>query len=177
MCGQGPGLRDSRGSRGWIGLVAVTSYHFSHAATVDAARERVHALLLDLEHYVEWWPQVRAVASLGPDDALLVCRSVLPYDLEVHLHAVSRAIDCLEVALDGPLSGSVRWTLTPVGPDRTRLGFEQDVRVRSWELVVGSYAARPVLRANHAWMMRGARRGMQRRLAPQPSCVNPGPST
>jgi hypothetical protein len=149
-------------------LVAVTSYHFSHATTVDAARERVHALLLDLEHYVEWWPQVRAVASLGPDDALLVCRSVLPYDLEVHLHAVSRAIDCLEVTVDGPLSGSVRWTLTAEGPDRTRLGFEQDVRVRRWELVLGWYAARPVLRANHAWMMRGARRGMQRRLAPQP---------
>lgn len=151
--------------------MAVTSYHFSHAATVDAARERVHELLLDLEHYVEWWPQVRAVASLGPDDALLVCRSLLPYDLEVHLHAVSRAIDHLEVAIDGPLSGWSRWSLTPVGPGRTLLGFEQEVRVRRWELVLGSYVAKPLLRANHGWMMRGAHRGMQRRLSPQPSAA------
>jgi hypothetical protein len=147
--------------------VAVTSYHFSHAATIGAARERVHVLLLDLEHYVEWWPQVRAVASLGPDDALLVCRSLLPYDLEVHLHAVSRAIDRLEVAVDGPLSGRVCWSLTELGPDRTRLGFEQQVRVTRWELVLGSYVARPLLRANHAWMMRGALRGMERRLVSQ----------
>ena len=152
-------------------VVAVTSYHFSHAATVDAARTHVHELLLDLEHYVEWWPQVRAVASLGPDDALLVCRSLLPYDLEVHLHAVSRSIDRLEVAVDGPLAGSVRWSLAAVGPDRTRLGFEQEVQVTRWELVLGSYVAKPLLRANHAWMMRGARRGMQRRLAPQPSAA------
>ena len=27
---------------------------------------------IDLEHYVDWWPQVRAVASLGPDDALVL---------------------------------------------------------------------------------------------------------
>ena len=46
---------------------------------------RVHEVLLDLEHYVDWWPQVRAVASAGPDDALVVCRSLLPYDLELHL--------------------------------------------------------------------------------------------
>lgn len=147
----------------------VTSYHFSHSVTVEAARERVHELLLDLEHYVEWWPQVRAVASLGPDDALLVCRSLLPYDLEVHLHAVSREIDCLEVALDGPLAGWVRWTLDESGPDRTRLAFEQEVQVGAWELVAGSYLARPVLRANHRWMMRGAARGMQGRLSGQSS--------
>jgi hypothetical protein len=151
--------------------VAVTSYHFSQAVTVDAARERVHELLLDLEHYVEWWPQVRAVASLGPDDALLVCRSLLPYDLEVRLHAVSRAPTRLEVAVSGPLDGWVRWSLTADGPARTLIRMEQQVRVGARPLVLGSYVAKPLLRANHAWMMRGARRGMRRRLAPQASAA------
>ncbi|HEU4567577.1 MAG TPA: SRPBCC family protein [Marmoricola sp.] len=146
-----------------------TSYHFSSSATVDAPRARVHGLLLDLERYPEWWHQVRAVGSLGPDDALLVCRSLLPYDLEVRVHAVSREPGCLAVDVDGPLAGWVRWALTELGPHRTRLDYEQRVRVRSWPLVAGSWVARPLLRANHAWMMRGAERGIRRRLAPRPA--------
>ncbi|HET8559077.1 MAG TPA: polyketide cyclase [Marmoricola sp.] len=147
-----------------------TSYHFSHQGVVAAPRARVHEVLLDLFHYVDWWPQVRAVASLGPDDALLVCRSVLPYDLEVRLHAVSRDAHRLEVAVDGPFTGWVRWSLDEVrdgaGPTCTRLGFEQQVQVARRSLVVGTYVARPLLVANHRWMMRGAERGLQRRCQP-----------
>ncbi|HET8605187.1 MAG TPA: polyketide cyclase [Marmoricola sp.] len=142
-----------------------TAYHFRHEATVPAPRPRVHEVLLDLFHYVDWWPQVRAVASLGPDDALLVCRSVLPYDLELRAHAVSRALDCLEVEVDGPFTGSVRWALDDVGRDRTRLRFDQQVRVGARPLVVGSWVARPLLVANHRHMMRGAVRGLAARLA------------
>lgn len=144
----------------------VTSYHFSHHGVVGAPRQRVHEVLLDVFGYVDWWPQVRAVASLGPDDALLVCRSLLPYDLELRLHAVSRQVDRLEVAVDGPLSGWVRWSLAEEGPTCTRLGFEQQVQVAGRPLVVASYVARPLLLANHRWMMRGAGRGLRRRLGP-----------
>ena len=142
-----------------------TAYHFRHQATVPAPRAQVHEVLLDLFHYVDWWPQVRAVGRLGTDDALLVCRSVLPYDLEVRAHAVSREADCLEVAVDGPLAGSVRWALDDLGEDGTRLRFDQQVRVDAWSLVVGSWLARPLLVANHRWMMRGAVRGLAARLA------------
>lgn len=144
----------------------VTSYHFSHQAVVAAPLRQVHELLLDVFGYVDWWPQVRAVASLGPDDALLVCRSLLPYDLELRLHAVSREVDRLEVAVEGPLTGWVRWSLGEEGPACIRLGFEQRVQVAGWPLVVASYVARPPLLANHRWMMRGAGRGMRRRLEP-----------
>lgn len=151
-------------------VVAVTSYHFVSTVSVDAPRERVHELLLDLEHYVDWWPQVRAVSSLGPDDARFVCRSVLPWDLAVRLHAVSRARNCLEVAVSGPLVGWVRWTLDADGDDRTRIRMEQQVCVATRPLVVGSYVAKPLLRANHSWMMRRGVRGIRRRLA-QPSAA------
>lgn len=141
-----------------------TSYHFRHQMTVPAPRERVHDLLVDVFGYVDWWPQVRAVGRLGPDDAVLVCRSVLPYDLELLVHAVSREPDRLEVDIDGPLSGWVRWSLQPAGPAGTLLRLEQQVQVEAWQLAVGSWVGRPLLRANHRWMMRGAERGLRERL-------------
>src|SRR3954465_14016775 len=108
-----------------------TDYAFRHRTTVAAEPAVVHDVLVDLEHYVDWWPQVKAVASLGPDDALVVCRSVLPYDLELHLHAELRDPDVLRVAIDGPIRGYAQWTLgleTEQVPGGPRLEFEQRVR-------------------------------------------------
>jgi hypothetical protein len=45
------------------------AYAFSGSWTVQAARARVQHMLVDLERYPQWWPQVLAVASLGSDDA------------------------------------------------------------------------------------------------------------
>ncbi|MBO9523785.1 MAG: polyketide cyclase [Nocardioidaceae bacterium] len=131
----------------------------------------VHAVLVDLEHFGDWWPQVRAVAKLGEDDALVVCRSLLPYDLELHLHAESRAADLLRVAIDGPIRGYAQWRLTAErtawGDDGgTRLEFEQRVHAVARVIRLTSYVAKPVLRANHAWMMRGAQRGLLERFRP-----------
>jgi hypothetical protein len=139
--------------------VRKTEYAFSSTWAAPAPRERVHDVLLDLEHYVDWWPQVRAVASAGPDDALVVCRSLLPYDLELHLHAESRDPGLLRVAIDGPIRGFAAWQLTPEGAG-TRLDFEQRVEAVAPTFRVGSYLAKPVLAANHAGMMRGAQRGL-----------------
>jgi hypothetical protein len=144
--------------------VRPTEYVFSDSWQTPAPRELVHDVLLDLEHYVDWWPQVRAVASSGPDDALVVCRSLLPYDLDLHLHAESRDPELLRVTIDGPISGYAAWRLTPAGAG-TRLDFEQRVHAVTPLFRAASYVARPVLRANHAWMMRGAERGLASRLA------------
>ena len=140
------------------------SFAFRDSWEIDAPPARVHAVLVDLEHYPAWWPQVVAVASLGPDDARVLCRSVLPYTLDLVLHAVSRAPGRLEVAVSGHLDGSVRFALTAV-PAGTRLDFEQEVRVRGW-LGASANLARPVLRWNHDRMMHGCRRGLRKRLAP-----------
>lgn len=143
--------------------MSAAEYSFSHVTEVIADPERVRELLLDLEHYVDWWPQVRAVASLGPDDALVVCRSALPYDLELHLHAASREGDVLRVEIGGPISGYAQWTL--VGTHRgTRLDFEQRVRAQARTFVLASYVAKPLLAWNHRQMMRGAEQGLARKL-------------
>lgn len=118
----------------------------------------MHGVLVDLEHYPDWWPQVRAVASLGPDTALVVCRSALPYDLELVLDAVSREPTRLEVRISGPIAGSASWTLRreAVG---TLMIYQQEV-VASGALAVASYVVKPMLRWNHAAMMRGFDRGI-----------------
>ena len=141
-----------------------TRYSFRHSTTVPADLDEVHAVLVDLEHYVDWWPQVRAVAGLGPDDALVVCRSVLPYDLELVLHAESRDPESLQVRIDGPIRGFARWALTPT-PDGTRLDFEQEVEAVAPAFRWASYVLRPLLAANHAAMMRGAERGLAARFS------------
>lgn len=141
-------------------LAGRTSYTFEHETLVPQDRELLRERLLDLEHYPQWWPQVRAVAKIDADNALVVCRSALPYDLELHLRAVRRDPDVLEVAVDGPLRGWVRWWLHEEGPGRTRMRFEQQVQVRGPMLTLASLLARPVLRWNHAVMMQGAESGL-----------------
>jgi hypothetical protein len=143
--------------------VSVADYVFEHGTTLAAPPAQVHATLVDLEHFGAWWPQVRAVASLGPDDALVVCRSVLPYDLELHLHAESRDPELLRVTIDGPISGSAQWRLTGV-PGGTRLDFEQRVRAVAPSFVAASYLLKPLLRWNHARMMQGAEEGLAGRF-------------
>ena len=141
--------------------MSAADYDFEHAMVLPAEPDQVHAVLVDLEYFGSWWPQVKAVASLGPDDALVVCRSVLPYDLELHLHAESRDPELLRVAIDGPIRGYAQWRLTAVDGG-TRLDFEQRVHAVERSFVLASYLFKPVLRWNHQRMMQGAEDGLQR---------------
>ena len=138
-------------------------YVFAEEWAVAASPEAVREVVTDPAGYPQWWPQVRAVARLGEDAALVRCRSSLPYTLDLVLHAVSRELPVLEVALTGDLEGRVRWVVEPV-PGGSRMRFEQEVVVRGL-LVPASYLARPLLAWNHARMMAGCRDGLRRRLA------------
>jgi carbon monoxide dehydrogenase subunit G len=138
------------------------AYSFSGTWTVAAPPPRVYEVIVDLQRYPEWWPQVVAVASLGSDDARVLCRSVLPYTLDLVLHAVRRDPGLLEVEIDGDLEGTAAWQLTDLG-GTTRLDFRQEVTVGGW-LALLSPVAKPALRWNHARMMAGCIDGLRRRL-------------
>ncbi|PWN04562.1 polyketide cyclase [Nocardioides silvaticus] len=140
-----------------------TSYSFAASWVTEAPLDDVAATVLDLERYPEWWPQVRAVARISDDSARVLCRSALPYTLDLVLDALSREAPVLEVAVTGDLDGWVRWTLTPEGPDRTRTDFTQAVAVDG-ALALASYVARPLLSWNHHRMMRGCENGLRARL-------------
>ena len=70
----------------------------------------------------------RGGEGLGEDDAMVVCRSALPYSLNLVLHAERREPTHLETTLAGDLEGVVRWYLADLGPE-TRMDFEQEVHV------------------------------------------------
>ena len=147
-------------------------FSFRGTGTVAAPHGAVADVLLDLEQYPQWWPQVRAVAKLGPDDARVLCRSTLPYTLDLVLHAVHRGPRLLETGLSGDLDGSVRWRLTPI-EGGTRMDFEQDVSVAGRALGLASYVARPLLRWNHHRMMAGCLAGLRTRLGADPEAGGP----
>jgi uncharacterized protein YndB with AHSA1/START domain len=143
----------------------MTGFRFVHEFDVSASPERVRDALLDLEHYPEWWPQVRAVARIDDDTARVLCRSVLPYTLDLTLHAVRRDPTLLEVEISGDLAGWSRFELAPRGPGSTHVVYTQGVVVTHHALAVASFLARPVLRWNHARMMAGCDAGLQARTA------------
>lgn len=142
-------------------------FEFSDSWVTAAPVDDVAAVVADLEHYPEWWPQVRAVAKLGPDTAWVRCRSTLPYTLDLVLDSVSRTPPVLEVAISGDLDGFARFTLTPCDGG-TRLEFLQQVTARG-AVGLASYVVRPVLVWNHDRMMAGCRDGLaQLSRAPVP---------
>lgn len=124
----------------------------------------VRDVLLDLERYPEWWPEVRAVARVSDEEALVVCRSVLPYSLDLHLTAVSRSQSRLEIGMDGDLVGSAAFHLVDGGDRTTRVEFSQQVRVTGPLLRAGAGFAGPLLAWNHRRMMRSCLRGLRARL-------------
>lgn len=138
-------------------------FRFDGRWLVGAPPDAVAEVLLDLAAYPGWWPQVVAVVSLGPDDARVLCRSRLPYTLDLVLHAESRASSELRVAVTGDLVGTVAWLLEPGGHEDTWLSLDQEVEVSG---VLGALApmAAPLLRWNHHQMMGSGIAGLRRQL-------------
>lgn len=140
-----------------------TVYRFRNEWSVPARPGAVFDLLADVGGYPAWWPQVQAVGRVDEDTALVVCRSLLPYSLELTLTRAEedRRRGVLEAVLAGHLDGWSRWTLRDRGGS-TDLVYEQEVVTPGLFLAAATRVARPVLVANHGWMMRGGRRGMVR---------------
>ena len=138
-------------------------YRFRSAWYVDVAVEPLFDVLSDIASYPRWWRQIRSVERVDDDTATVVCRSVLPYQLRLRAERAleDRAAGALEVRLSGDLDGWSRWTLRPEGR-RTALVYDQEVVVHGRLLRGADLVARPLLRANHAWMMRSGRLGLER---------------
>lgn len=144
-------------------------HRFHEAWHVDAPPDLVAEVLVDLANYPVWWPQVVAVAKLGEESARVLCRSRLPYTLDLVLTAVTREAPRLEVAVEGDLEGWVRFDLVPDpaadgARPRTLLDFHQQVEARGW-LGHASRPLGPLLHWNHHRMMEGCRDGLRRHLA------------
>jgi hypothetical protein len=136
-------------------------YRFENHWRLPQERSRLFEVLADVGSYPTWWPQVRAVARVDDETAHVVARSLLPYSLDLVL---TRAVEdpdagILEVRIGGQLDGWSRWTLRETGA-HTAVRYEQEVVTPGALMRTASHVARPALVANHAWMMRGGRRGL-----------------
>ena len=140
-----------------------STWSFRDSWTLAAPRRAVFEVLVDLERYPEWWPQVLAVARVSQDRARVLCRSRLPYTLDLWVHAVHRREDLLETRLAGDLDGWARWRLTQVA-GVTELLFEQEVVIARRSLAPASYLLGGVLRWNHDAMMAGCLAGLEARV-------------
>jgi len=154
-------------------------YRFRSEWLLDAPPDAVYAVLEQADAYPRWWPQVRAVVRIDDRTGTARFRSFLPYDLHVTVREMRSdpAGRVLEIAMSGDLEGWARWTVLARGAGNA--GAECGVGSRGLERGAGSVArfeqevvvcgrlmrwlalpGRPLFVANHAWMMRGGRRGL-----------------
>ncbi|MCH6159213.1 SRPBCC family protein [Streptomyces marispadix] len=148
-------------------------FAFRSVWRLDAAPEKVYAVLERAEEYPAWWPQVREVRALEESAGSARIRSVLPLDLWITGKALRHdpAAGVLELEIGGDMAGWARWTVTGetarqggAGPGGAVAVYEQQVEVRRPLLRWLAAPARPLFRANHALMMAAGRRGLQRWL-------------
>ncbi|PRH77250.1 polyketide cyclase [Streptomyces solincola] len=141
-------------------------YRFAALWRLPAPPDTVYAALARVEDYPLWWPQVRRVVRLDARTGAADIRSALPYTLRITLTERRRdpAARVLESALGGDMDGHARWTVVTDGAGGSLARYEQEVTARRPLLRRLALPARPLLRANHAWMMRAGRHGLAARL-------------
>jgi len=138
------------------------AYRFDNEWHLPVPCEQVYAALADVEGYERWWPQVREIGWIDADSGTVRIRSLLPYKLDLVLtrDAQDEAHGILRVLVDGDLHGWCAWQLTSEGTG-TLAVFSQEVEVTSPMLRLAPFAIQPLLRANHAHMMRSGERGLR----------------
>ena len=98
----------------------------------------------------------------------MICRSALPYELVMVLRPTRRDPEghVLEASMTGDLEGFSRWSVTasPTGHG-SEVAFDEEVVVVKPLLRRMGPMARPAMWANHALIMRHAKRGLATRLA------------
>jgi hypothetical protein len=142
-----------------------TTYRFDNLWHLQAPRDQVYAALAEVEGYQRWWPQVREIQRIDECSGRVQIRSLLPYTLDLVLARVveDEARGILRVDIDGDLQGWGAWRLITSG-SVTRALFSQEVDVSVPMLQRAPVVIRPLLRGNHAHMMRSGERGLRRHL-------------
>ena len=141
-------------------------YRFRSEWHLNAPPDDVFQALAELDDYPAWWPEIRAVRPLSEDARLLICRSLLPYDLKFTVRRSRRdqQAGILEAGLEGDLEGFSCWTITASSGGALAV-FDEEVIVNKTLLRRLAPIARPAFRGNHSLMMRHGRRGLTAYLA------------
>ena len=144
-------------------------FRFQHTWLVPAGVTATFAALADVDAYPQWWPQVRGVRRIDADSGHAYVRSLLPYTLDLVLTREVEDADAglLRVRIGGDLEGWSEFRLEPGAGDGgegagvvTLARYAQEAVVTTLGLDRLTPVAAPVLRLNHAWMMRSGERGL-----------------
>lgn len=141
------------------------TFRFHHQWALGAPVPAVYSALADVERYAVWWPQVRSVERIDDESGRTSIRSFLPYTLHLVLRrdVEDEGDGILRVAVSGDLEGWCQWRLRP-GPEGTTATFDQEATVTPTLLARTAPVTGPLLRANHSWMMRSGRVGLEEYL-------------
>lgn len=126
---------------------------------LPAPAEDVYRILADLRSYPSWWPDVRQVITVGPEEYRVAVSALLPYTLDfvVRRAVVDPDAGVIEGSMRGDLDGFSRWTVAEA-PGGAVATFDEEVIARRRLLTVLGPVARPAFVANHGLMMRRGRR-------------------
>lgn len=145
-------------------------FRFHHVWSLDASAAAVYAVLADADRYPAWWPQVRSTERIDEESGRVVVRSVLPYTLRF---VVRREVEdpergLLRIAVAGDLEGWCQWQVGDAASG-AEVVFDQEAVMTPRLLARAAGVTAPLVHANHAWMMRGARRGLTAYLSGAPA--------
>lgn len=134
--------------------------------------EQAAALFLDTTALSRWWPQlmgVRLEATGGSDGAQRTFRSrvrgFLPYELDLDFRVVDVEFPRrFAVELTGDLQGQGGGVLRQEGPE-VAIDFDLTLTVARPLLRVLSFIGRPLLAAQHRWVMLQGERGLTSELS------------
>lgn len=102
------------------------------AVDIDAAAPEVWAYVADIPSHVEWMHDARAITFTSPTtfDCLTVVGPLRMVDrMEIVEWAEGSAIGIRHVGL---VRGTGRFTLTPLGPRRTRFEWAEELELPWW---------------------------------------------
>jgi hypothetical protein len=144
----------------------MSTFRFHHEWPLPAPATQVFAALADVERYATWWPQVRSSARIDSESGSTTIRSFLPYTLELVLRreVEDQGSGMLRVAVHGDLEGWCQWVVRETPGAGCVAEFDQEAAVTPPLLARTAAVTGPLLRANHAWMMRSGRAGLVEHL-------------
>lgn len=148
-----------------------------------APRERVWDAIVHTASWPRWWPHVLAVDTLDEGDASgrgavrrLLWRTALPYVIRIEVEVEDCAAPARLVArARGELAGSGCWSLSE-HDGATEVVYRWEVAARRPLLRVLSMLLAPVVRWNHARVMRAGAHGIARHLGCRLLAVDDGPA-
>jgi hypothetical protein len=141
-------------------------YRFRSEWPVDVPPADAYTALREVSSYPQWWPEVRETSALGETKYVLLCRSLLPYDLRFVIERSREDPEAriLEASMKGDLEGFSRWTISGDGRSSVCV-FEEEVITNKRLLNLIAPVVRPAFRYNHTLMMRHGERGLRAFLA------------